>query len=80
MKKTLKVGDKVIYRCRWGEDLPKETIIENIELCNEEGEKYGDVVNEMTEDNYKRCCLDLADKHWCYGYQIDWEDSIKLNN
>lgn len=80
MKKKLKVGDKVIYRGHWGKDLPKETIIESIELCNEEGGKHGDVVNEMTEDNYKRCCLELTDKHWCYGYQIDWEDSIKLNN
>lgn len=78
--KTLKVNDKVIYRGRWGHDKPKQTTIESIELCKAEGEKYGTPIDSMTSRNYRKCVLSLADNHWCYGYQVDFADSVKLNN
>ena len=79
MSKTLKVGSKIQYRGRWGKDMPKETTILSIELCENEGDKYGKLVDEMTQENYMRCCLELADKHWCYGTQVDWNESVALN-
>ena len=79
MKKTLKVGDKVMWKGAWGTQLPKETTIESIQLC-ENGEKYGDDVEECDFNNYQDCVFDLTNGHWCYGYQIDWKASIALNN
>lgn len=80
MKKvSLKVGDKVVYSGNFGRGIPKETTISSIELCEDEHEKYGEFVDEMTKDNYERCCLSLADGHWCYGYQIKWNESVRLN-
>ena len=67
---TIKNGSKVIYRGSWGQAAPKETTIEGIELCEQEGDKYGKPVDEVSMTDVKRCCFDLADGHWCYGYQI----------
>ena len=67
---TLKVGDKVMWRGSWGKELPQQTEIESIELTPEIGCKDdGILVDFMT----------ITNDHWCYGYQIDWEDSIALN-
>lgn len=79
MNKTLKIGSKVVYRGAWGTAFPKESEIEGIQLC-ENGDKYGEDIEECNEDNYENCVFDLTDGHWCYGYQIDWKDSVKLNN
>ena len=78
-KTSLKVGDKVMYRGTFGRGVAKETTIESIELCEDEHEKYGEMVDEMTKADYERCCVSLADGHWCYGYQIMWNASIELN-
>lgn len=67
---TLKTGMKVMYRGCWGQDAPKETTVEGIELCEYEHEKYGEPVDEVAVQDIKRCCVDLADGHWAYGYQI----------
>ena len=67
---TLKKGMKVIYRGSWGTDAPKETTVEYIELCEDEHEKYGEPVDEVAVEDIKRCCVDLSDGHWAYGYQI----------
>lgn len=67
---TLKTGMKVIYRGCWGQDAPKETTVNYIELCEGEHEKYGEPVDEVTVQDIKRCCVDLSDGHWAYGYQI----------
>lgn len=75
--KTLKVGDKVIWRGAWGTQLPIETTIEGMELCAEG--VCGEDITECVEDNYLDCVFDLANGHWCYGHQIDWDESIKLN-
>ena len=68
--KMLKTGMKVIYRGSWGTDAPKETTVEYSELCEQEHEKYGEPVDEGAVEDIKRCCVDLTDGHWAYGYQI----------
>lgn len=68
--KTLKTGMKVVYRGSWGHDAPKETVVEAIELCENEGEKYGELVDEVAVADIDRSTFSLADYHWCYGYQI----------
>ena len=77
MEQTLKVGSKVIWRGAWGTQPPIETTIESMELC--ESGVCGEDITECTKDNYINCVFGLANGHWCYGHQIDWEDSIKLN-
>ncbi len=66
----LKKGMKVIYRGSWGHDAPKETTVENIEICPIENCKYGDEVDEVAVEDIRRCVIDLSDEHWCYGWQI----------
>jgi hypothetical protein len=66
----LKTGMKVVYRGCWGQAAPKETTVNYIELCEDEHEKYGEPVDEVAVQDIKRCCIDLADGHWAYGYQI----------
>ena len=68
---TLKIGMKVIYRGSWGYDAPSETTVEYIELCDMEGCKYGEPVDEVSVEDVHRCCVDLTNGHWAYGYQID---------
>lgn len=68
--KTVKVGQEVVYRGSWGHDAPKTVTVECIELCECEHQKYGEVVNEADVVDIPRCCFDLSDGHWCYGYQI----------
>lgn len=67
---TLKVGMNVVYRGSWGQDAPKETTVEYIELCEREHEKYGEPVDEVAVQDISRCCIDLSDGRWAYGYQI----------
>lgn len=67
----IKVGMTVVYRGSWGHDAPKETTIEAIELCDTKGAKYGTPVESADVADIERCTFDLADGHWCYGYQID---------
>ena len=54
---TLKIGMKVIYRGSWGYDAPSETAVEYIELCDMEGCKYGEPVDEVAVNDIKRCCV-----------------------
>ena len=67
---TMKTGMKVVYRGCWGQDAPKEAIVESMELCEHEHEKYGEPVDEVPAEDVKRCCVCLSDGHWAYGYQI----------
>ena len=67
----IKVGMTVVYRGGWGHDAPKEAKITSMELCECEGDKYGDPVKEAPVTEIERCVFDLNDGHWCYGYQID---------
>lgn len=66
----VKVGMKVMWRGSWGYDQPAETTIEYIELCDCEGCKYGESVDAVPAEDLHRCCVDLTNGHWAYGYQI----------
>lgn len=79
MSNVLKNGSKVIYRGQWGKLAPKETTIIGIEYC-ENGSAYGEPISAVTKENYLKCTFDLSDGSWCYGFQIEWDDSIMLNN
>jgi hypothetical protein len=72
-KNKLKVGDKVIWRGGWGNDAPKEAIIEDIELCAK-GSKYGKPVKSVTwetiEKGNRSITVSLDNGHWAYGYQL----------
>lgn len=71
MKRTIKVGDTVTYRGAWGTEPPKEAKVTDIELCENEHEKYGIEVNEVSGvRDIRRSVFGLDDHHWCYGYQI----------
>ena len=66
----VKVGMKVMWRGGFGFDAPKEATLEYIELCEDEHEKYGEPVSEVRAEDLYRCCVDLDNGHWAYGYQI----------
>jgi hypothetical protein len=68
--KTLKVGDKIMYRGSFGRGFPESVKIEGIELC-EEGEKYGVQVDEILWSLKDRCVFNLDNGKWAYGTQID---------
>lgn len=66
----LKIGDKVMWRGGFGQQAPKEATVIGIELCLEEGDKYGDEVEQVAWDQVSRCCVDLDNGHWARGAQI----------
>lgn len=66
----VKEGMKVMYRGCFGMDAPKEAVLTGIELCEDEHEKYGTPVMSVRAEDLYRCCVDLSDGHWAYGYQI----------
>jgi hypothetical protein len=70
MSKTLKIGDKVMWRGGFGGDSPKEAIIESIELCKYAGAKYGDSVDSVDWSKKDRIVVDLNNGHWAKGHQI----------
>ena len=69
-KNIIKIGTKVSYKGAWGTKPEKEAIVKAMQICEKEGEKYGDDTDEIPwyEKNYG--VYDLSDGHWCYGYQI----------
>lgn len=67
----VKVGMKVVYRGSWGTGPRATAEILDMELCESEHEKYGEPVSEVSIKDLRRCCLDLSDNHWAYGYQIE---------
>ena len=69
MSKVLKIGDKVMWRCCFGGDAPKEAIVESIELCKA-GAKYGDSVDSVVWSKIDRIVVDLNNGHWAKGHQI----------
>ena len=70
MKKVIKIGSKIIYKGAWGTQSEKEVTIEGMQLCEEEGDKYGVDANEIPWEQKNYGVYDLSDGHWCYGYQI----------
>ena len=70
-KNIIKIGSKVIYRGNFGMGCPEKVTIESIDMCEEEGDKYGDAVESIDWDMKNYGCFTLSNGHWCYGEQID---------
>jgi hypothetical protein len=70
--KDLKVGDKVMWRGAFGNDLPKEVKVTYIELT-ENGSKYGNSIQSIdwNKVNGREVIVDLDNGHWAYGYQLN---------
>jgi hypothetical protein len=70
--KDLKVGDKVMWRGAFGNDLPKEVKVTYIELT-ENGSKYGNSIQSIDWNrvNGREVIVDLDNGHWAYGYQLN---------
>ena len=70
-KNIIKIGSKVMYRGSFGMGCPEKVTIESIDMCEEEGDKYGDAVESIDWDMKNYGCFTLSNGHWCYGEQID---------
>ena len=70
-KNIIKIGSKVMYRGSFGMGCPEKVTIESIDLCEEEGDKYGGAVESIDWDMKNYGCFTLSNGHWCYGGQID---------
>ena len=67
----IKIGSKVMYRGLFGMGCPEKVTIESIDMCEKEGDKYGDAVESIDWDMKNYGCFTLSNGHWCYGWQID---------
>ena len=70
-KNIIKIGSKVMYRGSFGMGCPEKVTIESIDMCEKEGDKYGDAVESIDWDMKNYGCFTLSNGHWCYGRQID---------
>ena len=70
MTEVIKIGTKVIYKGSWGTDPEKVATIEGMQICEEEGDKYGIDTDEIPWEMKNYGVSDLSDGHWCYGYQL----------
>ena len=70
-KNIIKIGSKVMYRGSFGMGCPEKVTIESIDMCEKEGDKYGDAVDSIDWDMKNYGCFTLSNGHWCYGGQID---------
>ena len=70
-KNIIKIGSKVMYRGSFGMGCPEKVTIESIDMCEKEGDKYGDAVESIDWDMKNYGCFTLSNGHWCYGGQID---------
>ena len=70
-KNIIKIGSKVMYRGSFGMGFPEKVTIESIDMCEKEGDKYGDAVESIDWDMKNYGCFTLSNGRWCYGWQID---------
>ena len=70
-KNIIKIGSNVMYRGSFGMGCPEKVTIESIDMCEKEGDKYGDAVESIDWDMKNYGCFTLSNGHWCYGGQID---------
>ena len=70
-KNIIKIGSKVMYRGSFGMGCPEKVTIESIDMCEKEGDKYGDAVESIDWNMKNYGCFTLSNGHWCYGEQID---------
>jgi len=68
---TIKEGDVVIWRGGWGTQSPKKAIVVRMELCENEREKYGELIDAIDLKDKNRAVFSLDNGHWAYGYQIE---------
>lgn len=61
----LKVGDVVIWRGSWGNDLPKEVKVTCIEVNDINVSSI-----EWVNSGNRSVVVDLDNGHWAYGFQI----------
>jgi len=74
MSSSLKVGDQVFWRDRWGAAPPKKVTIKTIEVCVEEDNKHGTEVPAVDWDFAagKYIIVEFEENdHWSWGYQIN---------
>ena len=70
-KNIIKIGSKVMYRGSFGMGCPEKVTIRSIDMCEEEGDKYGGAVESIDWGMKNYGCFTLSNGHWCYGGQID---------
>jgi hypothetical protein len=67
------VGDDLIYRPGFGDDLPTQVTIKAMTVTEIARDKYGEDVHEvdysLVQDN--KVVFILNDNHWCYSDQVD---------
>ena len=68
---TLRVGDTVLWRGGWGRDAPQWATVTHLEVCVEPGDKYGVPVDQVPWVEVDRVIVDLDNRHWAYGSQIE---------
>lgn len=64
----IKVGDTVKYQTWSGPNMCGK--VAKIELCDEPGEKYGDLVDEVSGEEVDRSVITLDTERWIYGDQV----------
>lgn len=69
-KKIVKVGMWVLYHGSFGYGKPEIVKILEMEYCPD-GDKYGEMIEEIPEDELHLCTLILSNKHWAYGNQVE---------
>jgi hypothetical protein len=71
MKKTLNVGDTVLWSGSWGGDTPKKAKVMSIEK-NCKGTKNGTDTDKISwsKMDSRDTVLDLDNGFWCYGFQV----------
>ncbi len=73
MSETIKVGDDVVWRGGFGQDMPLSATVKGMTLTDNPREKYGESVDEVDLYSVREnlVVFDLDNGHWCYSEQID---------
>lgn len=69
--KTIKIGDRVLWRGAWGKDAPRIATVLDMELCEQPRMKYGIPTNEIFYRDKDRTVFTLNNGSWAYGFQIE---------
>lgn len=69
---SLTVGDTVIWRGGHGTAMPREAVVNAIEVVVTPGDKYGVAVESVpwAACTGRGVIIDLVNGHWCYGEQV----------
>lgn len=66
----LKVGDKVFWSARHGQDPFVEATVTRIEMPLHEEQKAGVTVEQIAWNDIRNCVVELHSGKWAYGYQL----------